>query len=169
MEAIAKRAGVGKQTIYRWWPSKGAVVLEAINEQLGESLAFPDTGDVVADLTDQMTVVAAALAGDGYQPVAGLVAAAQTDTSLAAAMNATLFGPRVAACRERLEKAQRDRQLRRDVDLDDVVELLYGALYYRFFLRNRPITAHQAIDIVETAFTGLRPTRPPRTRPTTKR
>lgn len=169
MEAIAKRAGVGKQTIYRWWPSKGAVVLEAINEQLGESLAFPDTGDVVADLTDQMTVVATVLASDGYQPVAGLIAAAQTDPKLAAAMNATLFGPRVAACRRRLEKAQRDRQLRRDVDLDDIVELLYGALYYRFFLRNRPITPRQAADIIDTAFTGLRPKRPARTRSTAKR
>ena len=65
VEAIARRAGVGKQTIYRWWPSKGAVVLEALNEQAGATLAFPDTGDVVADLRTQMSDVAKILSGVG--------------------------------------------------------------------------------------------------------
>ncbi|GAB2830008.1 hypothetical protein GCM10027176_38020 [Actinoallomurus bryophytorum] len=47
--------------------------------------------------------------------------------------------------------------LRPDVDLDDVIEQLYGPLYYRFLLRNRPITEQQAADIVDLAFSGLRP------------
>ena len=54
IEAIAKRAGVGKQTIYRWWPSKGAVVLEALDDSLATVVDFPDTGDIVEDLRTQM-------------------------------------------------------------------------------------------------------------------
>ena len=48
IEAIARQAGVSKQTIYRWWPSKGAVILEAATESLGAVVAIPDTGDIVA-------------------------------------------------------------------------------------------------------------------------
>ena len=58
IEAIARRAGVGKQTIYRWWPSKGAVVLEAATHSLDPVVKFPDTGDVVADLRRAEGVVA---------------------------------------------------------------------------------------------------------------
>jgi AcrR family transcriptional regulator len=157
VEAIAKRAGVGKQTIYRWWPSKGAVLLEAINERLGTSLEFPDTGDIVTDLRSQITEVARALASDAYAPVASLVAAAQTDPALAEAMNESLWGPNVIACRERLKKARQAHQIRLDVDLDDVIEQLYGPLYYRFLLRNKPITDQQVTDIVDLTFSGLRP------------
>ena len=46
IEAIARRAGVSKQTIYRWWPSKGAVILEAATESLGAVVAIPDTGEI---------------------------------------------------------------------------------------------------------------------------
>ncbi len=50
VEAIAARAGVGKQTIYRWWPSKGAVLLEALEREVAGSANVPDTGDIVADM-----------------------------------------------------------------------------------------------------------------------
>ena len=57
IEGIARRAGVGKQTIYRWWPSKGAVVLEALDDSLATVVDFPDSGDIVEDLRVQMTGV----------------------------------------------------------------------------------------------------------------
>lgn len=167
VEAIARRAGVGKQTIYRWWPSKGAVVLEAMNEHAEATLAFPDTGDVVADLTTQMTAVAKVLTSPEAAGFAGLIAAAQSDPALAESVLGTIIEPRAVACRERLRAAQRQGQLRTDVDLDDVVELLYGPLYYRLLLRNQPITEHQPADILDLAFGGLTPAKPRRTRPGT--
>src|SRR3954467_3254022 len=135
IEAIAAEAGVGKQTIYRWWPSKGAVVLEALNEQADATLAFPDTGDVVADLRTQMGDVAKILAGVGAGPFAGLIGAAQSDPALTESVLETIINPRGAACRKRLEAAQRDGQLRTDADLEEVIELLYGPLYYRLLIR----------------------------------
>jgi AcrR family transcriptional regulator len=57
IEAIAKRAGVGKQTIYRWWPSKGAVALEALDDSLATVVDFQDTGDIVKDLRHHMSGV----------------------------------------------------------------------------------------------------------------
>jgi AcrR family transcriptional regulator len=157
VEAIARRAGVGKQTIYRWWPSKGAVVLEALNEQAGATLAFPDTGDILADLRTQMGDVAKILSGVGSGPFAGLIGAAQSDPALARSVLDTIIHPRAAACRKRLEAAQRAGQLRTDVDLDEVIELLYGPLYYRLLIRTRPITEDQPAAVLALAFGGLRP------------
>jgi AcrR family transcriptional regulator len=157
MEQIAKRAQVGKQTIYRWWPSKAAVVQEAINESAGTVTDFPDTGDLLADLRTQMTGVAALLASPQFAPYLSLIAAAQDDPEVAKWFLRGIVEPRARACRERLRKAQQQDQLRPDVDLDDVVELLYAPLYYRALLKTRPITPRQVEDILGLAFTGLGP------------
>jgi AcrR family transcriptional regulator len=157
IEEIAKQAGVGKQTIYRWWPSKAAVVQEALNERAGAVSDFPDTGDLLADLHTQMTGVAALLASPQFAPYTSLIAVAQDDPDVARTFLDSIIEPRVRACRERLRQAQRHGQLRSDVDLDDVVELLYAPLYYRALLRTRPITPGQVDGILNLAFTGLNP------------
>lgn len=156
VEAIAKRAGVGKQTIYRWWPSKGAVVLDALLETVQTSAEFPDTGDVVADLRTQMTAVAQALSGAELPPMLqGLIAAAQTDPDLAATVLQVLIEPRSAACRKRLERAREQGQLRAEVEPADIVELLYAPFYYRLLLNTRPITTDQVDTVLDLAFAGV--------------
>jgi len=156
MEGIAKRAGVGKQTIYRWWPSKAAVVLEALNETAGSVTDFPDTGDIVADLRTQMTGLVGLLTSDAFNAYAtGLIAAGQTDEAIATSVLDTLIRPRVAACVRRLERASEQGQLRADVDPEDVVELLYAPLYYRLLLRTRPITTEQVTMILDLTGSAL--------------
>lgn len=158
MEGIAKRAGVGKQTIYRWWQSKAAVLQEALNESIGTAVDFPDTGDVRADLRSQMATVASLFASDSFSPYTrGLVVAAQHDPQIARSLVDDFIEPRVRACRERLESAVKQGQLRADLDLDDVVELLYAPLYYRMLLHTRPVTPQQVDHILDLAFTGLAP------------
>jgi AcrR family transcriptional regulator len=158
MEGIAKRAGVGKQTIYRWWPSKAAVLQEALNENIGTATDFPDTGDVVADLRTQMATVATLFTSETFSPYArGLIAAAQNDPQVADSLVSSMIEPRVRACRERLKGAVKQGQLRADVDLDNVVELLYAPLYYRLLLHTRPVTPQQVDQILDLAFTGLAP------------
>lgn len=158
MEGIAARAGVGKQTIYRWWPSKAAVILEALNEQVGDVTDFPSTGDLLADLNRQMSGVATLLASAEFAPYTqGLIPAAQTDPDLAKALLEDMVEPRVQACRERLALAQEQGQLRRDVDLDDVVEMIYAPLYYRLLLHTRPLRPKDVPRILDLAFSGLSP------------
>ncbi|GIH19813.1 TetR/AcrR family transcriptional regulator [Rugosimonospora africana] len=157
MEEIARRAGVGKQTIYRWWPSKAAVVQEAINEAAGDVTDFPDTGDVRADLRTQMTAVVTLLANPRFTPFTSLIGVAQDDPEAARAFLEGIVEPRVQACRERLRRAQEQGQLRTDADLDDVVELLYAPLYYRALLRNRPVAPEQVDEVLKLAFAGLAP------------
>jgi AcrR family transcriptional regulator len=160
VEEIAKRAGVGKQTIYRWWGSKAAVIEEAINEQAQDGADFPDTGDLRADLYTQMSTVARLFGSPDFTPYLSLIAAAQEDPELAKSVRESLIEPRVKGCRERLRRAQEQGQLRRDIDLDDVVELLYAPLYYRLLLHTRPSSEKQVTDILDLAFTGLAPDQP---------
>src|SRR4051794_14530032 len=99
MEGIAKRAGVGKQTIYRWWPSKAAILLEALTERATATLDFPDTGDIVADLRSQMSLVVSAFNDPMFAAYSrGLIAAAQSDPEIAAAVVKTVIQPRVDLC-----------------------------------------------------------------------
>lgn len=77
IEAIARRAGCGKQTIYRWWPSKGAVVLEAATRSLNPVVVFPDTGDIVADLRTQLLGILELVTTTGFGAAyRGVIAAA---------------------------------------------------------------------------------------------
>lgn len=155
MEGIAKQAGVGKQTIYRWWPSKAAVLEEALNEQVGTVTDFPDTGDVRKDLRTQMNGVARLFTSEAFVPYVGLIAAAQGDPELAKSLVATVVEPRVRACRDRLRKAQEQGEIREGIDLEVAVEILYGPLYYRLLLHTRPPSAAQVKAILELAFHGL--------------
>src|SRR4051812_8481063 len=86
IEAIAARAGVGKQTIYRWWPSKGAVVLDAFVALGGSSepAALPDTGDLEADLRTVLRATVQELTDPRFElPSRALTAESQSDPALA--------------------------------------------------------------------------------------
>jgi AcrR family transcriptional regulator len=144
VEGIAARAGVGKQTVYRWWPSKAAVLLEAVNTRSQQTSEFPDTGDIVADLGSQLAGVAEFLSAGGGVVQRALLAAAQSDPDLAADIRRQVIEPRSQACMQRLTKAQEDGQLRTDVDPLDIVELVYAPLYYRLILHTRPLSAADA-------------------------
>jgi len=155
IEAIAAEAGVGKQTIYRWWPSKGAVIMDALNEAGVASASFSDTDDVRADLRRQMTSVVRLMNDAQFAPIyRGVIAATQSDPGLAKALRERVIAPRVTACAERLRRAQQDGQLRPDVDLETLVELLYGPLYYRLLLPARRLDRALVDTVLDVVLTG---------------
>jgi AcrR family transcriptional regulator len=149
VEAIAARAGVGKQTIYRWWPDKGALVLDAYLALVGadQDLTFPDSGDLEADLQLVLGSTADSLTDPGFeQRYRALLAAIQDDPKLAAALLDRLLKPWLEATKQRLRAAQRAGRIG-DVDLEVAAELLYGPVYYRWLLRTGPIS-RQYVDAV---------------------
>jgi AcrR family transcriptional regulator len=155
IEAIAAEAGVGKQTIYRWWPSKGAVIMDALNEVGVTSAAFGDTDDVRADLRRQMTSVVRLLNDTQFAPIyRGVIAATQSDPVLAQALRERLIAPRFTACAERLRRAQQQGQLRPDVDVESLVEVLYGPLYYRLLLPGRRLDRALVDTVLDVVFDG---------------
>ncbi|MEV5159325.1 TetR/AcrR family transcriptional regulator [Streptomyces sp. NPDC053728] len=136
VEAIAARAGVSKKTIYRWWPSKGAVVLEAFAGMLVGATPFIDTGDIEADLRTHIGSLVKLMSTPPYGPAyAGILSEMHHDDDLARAVREQLVGPRVDAAVERLRGAQEQGQIPDGADLPLAVEMLYGPVYYRHVLR----------------------------------
>ncbi|GAA1581350.1 TetR/AcrR family transcriptional regulator [Kribbella hippodromi] len=158
MEGIAKSAGVGKQTLYRWWPSKAAILLEAIEERAANTLEFPDTGDLAADLHTQLHALVRTVTDPLFAAYTkGLIAAAQSDPTISEALLKALIRPRVQLCIDRLTKAQHAGEIRPEVDLPTVVELLYGPVYYRLLLHTAPVTTTQVNTTLNLVLTAIRP------------
>jgi len=162
IEGIAARAGVGKQTIYRWWPSKGTVLFDAFlslaEGQDGQDTALPDTGDLEADLKTVLRATADELNDPRHdEPMRALNIEILQDPVLAAAYAERLDGPMKELKKERLRSAQHAGELPGDLDLDLAVEMLWGPLRTRWLERGGPLTHAYADRIVETALNGLRP------------
>lgn len=155
IEAIAARAGVGKQTIYRWWPSKGAVLLDALDREAANAAAFPDTGDLVADMRTTINDVVRFQANpDLGPPFAALMAEAQQDPALGPLLLERFIRPRRAPIVDRLRRAQEAGQLPGTLDVEAVLEVVFGALFHRLLLPSGPLDSAYAFFVVDTIFAG---------------
>lgn len=151
IEAVATRAGVGKQTIYRWWPSKGPLLFDAFVEfGPAEPDALP-SGVLAVDLKRELRAAADELAERRFDQVCRvLVHEARTD------LVTLLLMPRRVALEERLRSAQRLGDVRADVDVPAAVELLLGPVYQRWFLRTAPLTGEFTDVLVDLVLRALR-------------
>jgi AcrR family transcriptional regulator len=157
-DRVAAEAGASKTTLYRWWPSPGALAAEAYFVQSRPVLELPDTGDLRADLITQLSAFVRWLKIDGAeQPVSELVGAAQMDPDLARAWSQTYAQPRRELARERLRVAQQQGQLRADADLDIIVDQLWGACYHRLLVLKVPFDETIATRLVDHALYGSAP------------
>lgn len=161
VEAIAAHAGVSKKTIYRWWPSKGAVVLEAVDDVATMVADHPDTGDLVTDLCNQLAAVIDLMTPPSRSAVAGLIAEALHDEELARALRERLIVPRIASFQKRLRQAMLDGQLAPDADLDLARDLVYGPIYYRLVLHLGMPDARELRAQIEHVVRGFGPPAPP--------
>ncbi len=158
IERVAATAGVSKMTIYKWWPSKGALALDGYFAAVANTLAFPDTGDIEADLVSQLRAfVHLTAGGPAGRVIAELIGQSQTDPDLAAAYREHYSGPRRRLAVDVMERAQRRGQLRADVDPRIVVDQLWGACYHRLLIPDEPITEEFVAGLVSNLMRGLRP------------
>lgn len=161
IEGIAARAGVGKQTIYRWWPSKAAVLFDAflhLSEDADGTPSLPDTGDLRADLRVVLTATVAELNQPALEePMRALATAVTHDPALAAAYHERLDGPLREAKRARLRRAQEAGEITADVDLDLAVDIIWGPLLNRWLQRGGPLTDDYVDAVLDTALNGIRP------------
>jgi len=139
IDAIAAEAGVGRQTIYRWWPSKGAVVADALARHAQAVVPGRDTGSFTGDLAAFFTDSFAGLEGEVLADrLRQIVAEAQHDEHVARVL-ADFTAVRRAALRALLERGRSAGKLAADADLDMLVDMAYGVLYYRLLVRHAPL------------------------------
>ncbi|MEU9553874.1 TetR-like C-terminal domain-containing protein [Streptomyces fumanus] len=154
---VAARAGVSKMTLYKWWPSPGSLAFEAYFSVFERTLAFPDTGDIRRDLTEQLHAFVDLVERHG--PVlAGIVGAAQSDPGLAAALSEQYVRKRRGLAVERLARARELGQIRAGVDLETVVDQLWGACYHRLLLpADLPLDREFTDRLLGNLLTGIAP------------
>lgn len=162
MEAIAARARVGKQTIYRWWPSKAAVVFDVFTALTGGAAGepLPDTGDLCEDLK---TVFRATVdefnTPEMDRTTRAFTAELQNDPVFADAVTERLVRPNTEAIKERLRSAVGAGEIDPGTDLELAVELFTGPIHHRWLLRTAPLTHEYADDLVDTVLRALSPQR----------
>jgi AcrR family transcriptional regulator len=138
IEDVARRAGVGKQTIYRWWPSRGALLLETTVERARVEVPAPDTGTLAGDL-EEFLGATFAQAPRWAPALRALVAEAQIDADVAESFRA-FTAQRRAVLTQLLERGRARDELAPDTDLSLLVDIAYGVLWYRV------LTSHGALD-----------------------
>jgi AcrR family transcriptional regulator len=160
IEAIAARAGVGKQTIYRWWPSKGAVVFDAfmkLQEAEGGTV-LPETDDLAADLARLLRETARGMIDPRVdEPYRALATEIQHDPALNREMLDRLLGPLLEATRQRIVRGQDAGQIDRTIDPAIAVELLFGPIFHRWLLRTAPLDDAYADALADHVVRALRP------------
>ena len=158
IEGVAARAGVGKQTIYRWWPSRAALVLEAY---LAGSEAIPPPphhDSVHADVRALLVWLSRVLAEPiGGRVLAGLVGDMQHDHELAERYRRDVVPARRSRMLAALERGRDRGEIRADGDLEVAVDTLHGAVFYRLLLSGAPLDEAFAADVAGQVLDGLAP------------
>ncbi len=158
IDEVARRSGASKMTIYKWWPSKGALALDGYFHRVQDQLAFPDTGDIEVDLRTQLHAFLVLLRDGRVGPViAELIGQAQSDPDLKAAFLSGYSAPRRALAVSALDRAQARGQLPAGLDLETVVDQLWGACYHRLLIPDQPLDEQFVNTLVDNLFRGIRP------------
>jgi AcrR family transcriptional regulator len=156
IEGVARLSGASKVTIYKWWPSKGALALDGFYTLVSPSIDTTLTGDVEQDLVTQVSGVLALFRDTAIGPIlAGLISEAQRDPELAAAIRARYIEPRRLRGVAILEAGQAAGQLRPDFDPTTVLDQIYGPIYLRLLVGHAPLTDELAATSVRTILSGV--------------
>ena len=145
IEAVAAHANVGKATVYRWWPDKAALIVDAFASSTTRKLHFPDTGYVRTDMSQQMRQLVKIFRSRRGRIVSAMLGAGQSDGSLIVAFRERFLKPRRQEAYATLRRGIRRGELRKNVDMDLLLDSLYGPIYMRFLIRHDRLTS----DFVE--------------------
>lgn len=158
MDAVAERAGVSKATIYRWWPTKETLALDALYTQWAVAAPAPrDTGSLRGDLLELLRPWARLVrAGPYARVIAALLTEAQTDPVFAAEYQRHVVKPRRDQAREILGRAIERGEIPAGLDLEVAIDLIYGPLYHRLLHGHAPLDDTFVQATVDLALAGIK-------------
>jgi AcrR family transcriptional regulator len=156
MDAIAARAGVGKATIYKWWPSRGAVALDGFLDKVAGTLAIPEGLTSADALTWQLDALITLFRDTTAGPLMrALVAAAQSDPDIARSLRERWLAPRRTVSLEILRAGVARGELRPGLDYEAVMDGLFAPVYQRLFFGHVELSSDLAATLVRQTMAGI--------------
>ena len=156
MEGIAARAGVGKPTIYRSWPNAHAVAMAAMMDAKSAApKQLARTRSSIADLKRQLHGVAEVFASRMGRQVTSMIAAAAADSELSKVFRNHFILARREEGRAILTRAIEAKEIRRDIDIETALDMIYGPIFYRLLMGHAPLDAKFTDSVVDHAINGL--------------
>jgi len=165
MEAVAKQAGVGKPTLYKWWPTKAALVLAMFRERIANARPEPVQAKTAEETIRRGALgVIRALQGFLGKVLAELIAEGQSEPAIVRQLFDEHLRGRRAVDAAEIERGKANGELLADTDPELVLDAVFGAIYYRLLLRSAPLTEQYGVDLVKQVFQGVkvRPSQPSR-------
>jgi AcrR family transcriptional regulator len=158
MDAVADRAGVSKATIYRWWPTKETLALDALYTEWAAARPHPrDTGSLRGDLLSLLRPWARLASSRPYgRVVAALLTEAQTDPAFAAEYRERFVEPRRQQAREIFRRAIERGEIPADTKVEVALDLLYGPLYHRLLHGHAPLNDRFVREVIDMVLDGVR-------------
>jgi AcrR family transcriptional regulator len=154
IEEVARDAGTTKPAVYRRWPTRQQLVLSALRQRLGEAHA-PDTGCTLCDLDECLKLFVAAFRRMPPGVIGPLFADCAGDREVRAMFMTTLFDPPRAAVRETLERAHARGDLRDEVDVELILDLIGSLVHYRALFGHAPTSDREIEGAVEALLQGI--------------
>ena len=156
MEAIAARAGVSKATIYKWWPSRGAVALEGFLNQVRDTVDVPDGAPFAEAMRIQLRALVAVFRDTSAGPLMrALVAQAMAEPDIAEALREHWLGPRRAVAISALHDGIASGELNPDTDVAAAADQLFGPIYHRLFFGHDPLDDRLGDALVDQLMRGI--------------
>src|SRR5580700_10792957 len=157
IEAVAAHAGVGKATVYRWWSNKAALIADAFASSTTRKLHFPDTGSVRTDMSQQMRQLVKVFRSRRGRILSAILAAGQSDRDVIAAFRERFMKPRRQEAYATLRRGMQRGELRDTLDMDLILDSLYGPIYMRFLIRHGKLTSSFVDSLCKLVLAGARP------------
>ena len=158
MEAIAARAGVSKRTLYKYWPSRGAVALEGFVRSAAAAERIPENATAAESLEALLLAAVTLFTETPAGPLMrSLIADAQSQPEIAAALREQWLRPRRLAAAALIGQAVADGEFRAGLDIEVVLDMLWAPVYYRLLLGHEPLDAQLAAAAVRELVAGLSP------------
>lgn len=154
-DAIALLSGVSKATIYKWWPNKTLVALDAFLMRMTDTVPTPDTGSARKDFTEQVKSLIVFYASPAGKAFCQFIAEGQSDPSFLELFRERFLKSRRNDIRIIWQRGVARGEIRGDIDSEVALDLIYGPIIYRLLVGHNPLNAREAKALVSAVFSGI--------------
>lgn len=156
MEAVAKRAGVGKPTLYKWWPSKAALVMAVFHERLSIRLEAVPTPTAEAAIRARVRYLIVEFNGLFGKVMGDLIAEGQSDPAVLHELYEQHIRVRRASTIVEIERGKATGEFMASIDPELLVDAIFAPIYYRLLLRSAPLTEQYGDQLIDQVLSGVR-------------